>query len=108
MLKRKLLILLVLECIPFLLFSQEKFSKNSFHNEISNIAKKFNKEINFNKAQIFFIERNWDSTLIYSMKQLDIGKEKKLKDYCHYFRGYCFKEKKLYNESKKEFNKISF
>lgn len=108
MLRYKLLIFLMLIHVSFCVFSQEKsYAKDSFHKEISVIAEKFSEEINFNKAQMFFIEQNWDSTLVYSMKQLNIGKEKKIKDFCYYFRGFCFKEKKLYNEAKKEFNKVS-
>jgi hypothetical protein len=47
-----------------------------------------------NFSTIVFLERNWDSTLVYSMKQLSFNpKDAELKDYCHYFRGYSFKEK---------------
>jgi signal transduction histidine kinase len=41
------------------------------------------------------------------MKEISNSENKELVDYCHYFRGIGFKEKKLLNESKKEFNKIS-
>jgi signal transduction histidine kinase len=108
MTKTKLFAALVLFYIPFLLFSQLKSnSKVFFNNEIKMNARKFNEEINFNKAQSFFIDKKWDSTLVYSMKQLDLGKIGLLKDYCHYFRGYSFKEKKLLTEAKKEFDKIA-
>lgn len=108
MAKTKLLTALVLVYIPFLLFSQVKSNAKFFLNSaIKANAQKFNEEINFNKAQSFFIEKKWDSTLVYAMKQLDLGKIESLKDYCHYFRGFSFKEKGLLLEAKKEFKKIS-
>ena len=49
------------------------------------------------------MKKDWDSTLIYSMKQLSNSKSKVLADYCHYFRGTSFYYKKLYKEAQKEF-----
>ncbi|WP_243854704.1 tetratricopeptide repeat-containing sensor histidine kinase [Flavobacterium sp. 270] len=104
----KLVAVLIGVFVPFLLFSQKKnVVKKEIDTEIKMIAKKFKTESNFNKAQSFFIKKNWDSTLVYSMKQLDVGKKSELKDYCHYLRGRSFKEKKLFLEAKKELNKIS-
>jgi hypothetical protein len=57
-------------------------------------ALEYRNETNFNKASLFFIKNNWDSTLVYSMKQLISSKNKELSDYCHFFRGYSFREKK--------------
>lgn len=89
-------------------FSQEKFSKDLVNIEINKKAKEFKKEINFNKASSFYLNKNWDSTLVYSMKQLSLKNNKEeIKDYCHYFRAYSFLEKKLLKESKNEFNSIS-
>nr|WP_315175627.1 ATP-binding protein [uncultured Flavobacterium sp.] len=62
-------------------------------------ALEFKKETNFYKAHYFFIKNNWDSTLVYSMKQLNSSKIKELADYCHFFRGYSFREKKLFKEA---------
>ncbi|PXY44145.1 ATP-binding protein [Flavobacterium hydrophilum] len=98
---------LVLICFPVLVFSQLKSNSNLFRFEIKNKAKEFNKEINFNKAQYFFLESNWDSTLVYSMKQLSSSDNKELNDFCHYFRATSFNKKKLFNEAKKEFDLIS-
>jgi signal transduction histidine kinase/tetratricopeptide (TPR) repeat protein len=89
-------------------FSQEKISKDLIRIEINKKAKEFKKEIYFNKASSFYLNKNWDSTLVYSMKQLALKDNKnELIDYCHYFRAYSFLEKKLLNESKNEFNTIS-
>lgn len=94
----------------FFTFSQKENhnnNNNNFWNEIKVTANKFKEEINFNKAAYFFIEKNWDSTLVYSMKQITSTKNIKLLDYCHYFRGFSFTEKKLLNEAKREFGKTS-
>lgn len=69
--------------------------------------KKKNKELYFKKASEFFKNKNWDSTLVYSMKQLSIGNDKATADYCHYYRGYSFRELKLYKEAKSELDLIS-
>lgn len=92
----------------FFLFSQEKkYKQKLFKNEIQIIGNQFNNQINFHKAISFFLNKNWDSTLVYSMKQISLVKNTEITDYCHYFRGYSFKQKKVFEEAKKEFNKIS-
>ena len=67
----------------------------------------FKKEINFKKAHYFFIKKNWDSTLVYSMKQLNSSTNKELAEYCHFLRGYSFIEIKLFKEGISELNLIS-
>lgn len=88
------------------LFSQVKQT-----NDIGEIFYKksieFKSEINFSKAQYFFSKKNWDSTLVYSMKQLSLGNKPELNDYCHYFRGYSLRELKLLQEARTELNLIS-
>lgn len=92
--------------VPQLLFSQHNHS--AFEKEIIAKSKKIVGESNFSKAQYFFLQKEWDSTLVYSMKQLSVaGKKKEIENFCHLFRGFSFKEKKIYKESKKEFNSIS-
>lgn len=94
--------------IPFFLFSQNKKPVSDLLTiEIKAKARKYSEDINFNKAQSFFVEKNWDSTLVYSMKELSIAKNAELIDYCYYFRGISFSKKKLLKEAKTEFNKIS-
>ncbi|ALJ06791.1 histidine kinase [Pseudalgibacter alginicilyticus] len=41
------------------------------------------------------------------MKHLNTTKDSDLKDYAHYFRGFSFREKKLYEEAQNEFLKIN-
>jgi hypothetical protein len=51
---------------------------------------------NFRKAQLFFLERNWDSTLVYSMKQLSFNpKMLNLKITAIILEGIVLKEKLL-------------
>jgi len=90
------------------LFSQgENHSVSSMNVEIIAKSRQFRDNTNFHKAQVFFRESNWDSTLVYSMKVISDSKNKELIDYCHYFRGISFQEKKIISESKKEFIEIS-
>ena len=89
------------------LYSQ-KGNEKLFESEIQKKCQKFAHEVNFKKAQLFFIKKNWDSTLVYSMKQLSSNKiSLELSNYCHFFRGISFKQKKMLNEAKKEFYTIS-
>lgn len=103
----KLYIVSILFLNSFFLFSQDRLHNDKlFAIEIKAIAAKFKEEHNFNKAQKFFTEKNWDSTLVYSMKELSLTKNAELKNYCYYFRGVSFKQKKLFKEAKKEFNLV--
>jgi len=90
------------------LFSQQKGNMSIFEEEILKRSKLFIDEPNFKKTQEFFLEKNWDSTLVYSMKQLNQpSQNQEIKDYCHLFRGFSFNEKRLFSESQKELSKIS-
>ena len=99
-------VLLFLICFPFILFSQKSLNEDLLKTEIKKKVVKFKEEIDFNKAQNFFFEMDWDSTLVYSMRQLSKNNVE-LKDYCHYFRAVGFLRKKLYKEAKKELNFVS-
>lgn len=101
-----LFFLIYFTCINFL-FSQQNFHR-LFEKKIKNSYNQFTREVNFNKAQSFFFKKNWDSTLVYSMKQLSSDKKiSELDNYCHFFRGVSFKEKRIHNEAKNSFHKIS-
>ena len=42
------------------------------------------------------------------MKQLSVGNQRKeIENFCHFFRGFSFKEKKVFKESVKEFTSVS-
>jgi len=105
--KIRILFSIILFSISPLLFSQ-KGKVSLFENEIKKRTQKFTQEDNFKKAQLFFLKKNWDSTLVYSMKQLSFKQTSlELANYCHFFRGISFNQKKMLNEAKKEFNAIS-
>jgi len=105
MIKSFFIILSILN--TFFLFSQEISGNNLMKFEIRNKVIKYHTQINFNKAQYFFFEKEWDSTLVYSMKQLSSRNSLELSNYCHYFRAISFFEKKILKEAKKEFKLIS-
>jgi signal transduction histidine kinase len=90
------------------LFSQQNKNSTIFEIALKNNTSQFLSESYFKKAQYFFLEKKWDSTLVYSMKQLSISsKNTAINDYCHFFRGFSFREKKLLKESQKELAKVS-
>lgn len=98
--------ILLLYTSPF--FSKKQVNEDLLNIEIKKKAGEFKSEINFDKAHLFFIKKNWDSTLVYSMKQLSTNsKNPVLADYCHYFRGFSFQQKKILTEAKIEFKKVS-
>jgi tetratricopeptide (TPR) repeat protein len=101
--KTKITLLILLS--PFFFFSQE--SENT--TLIINYLKKneFKNALFFNKAQSFYLKKEWDSTLIYSMKQLNESHNNELADYCHFFRCYSLFNKKLFKEALSEMKLVS-
>ena len=75
--------------------------------DIKSKGAKYRDQEDFYKAHTYFLEQNWDSALVYSMKQLTLKNNRELADYCHYFRAYSFMNKKLLDEALKEFGLIS-
>lgn len=88
-------------------FGKEKNNHLVFDEEIKKMSLKFNREIHFKKAYFYFVNKNWDSTIVYSMKQLNTSNNVQLENYCHFIRGVSFINKGLYSESQKELNSIS-
>jgi signal transduction histidine kinase len=107
MIKFKLFLIPLYLTIPLILFSQKQPVNNIFNKALLKKVIDYRSEKNFNKAQAFFISRNWDSTLVYSMKQLNLSNNKEIADYCHYFRGSCFREKKIFQEAKTELKLVN-
>jgi hypothetical protein len=95
----------------FLLYSQSNSAQQNytpFEKEIIAKSKTIVGNPDFTKAQHFFLQKEWDSCFVYTMKQLSVGKKsKEIQNFCHFFRGFGFKEKKLFKESKKEFQLIT-
>ncbi|TRX22775.1 tetratricopeptide repeat-containing sensor histidine kinase [Flavobacterium franklandianum] len=107
MTKLKLFLISFYLIIPSFLFSQEEATNAILNKSLQKIAVEFRTETNFNKAQYFFTNQKWDSTLVYCMKQLNSNQNKELADYCHYLRGNSFRQLKLFREAKKELNLVS-
>jgi len=99
--------LLLVLFLPSIIFSQQERRKNYFEIAIQKKASSLKREINFNKAQYFFLKEEWDSTLVYSMKQLNSNPDLETREYCHYFRGFSFKKKELYKQAHIEFGLIN-
>ena len=100
-------ILYLLLIIPCLLFSQENMNDLFEKKVIQQKSIEFKDKVNFVKAQSFYLKKDWDSTLIYAMRELSISNDKTITDYCHYFRGISLFKKKLYLEAKKELILVS-
>ncbi|RXM46562.1 tetratricopeptide repeat-containing sensor histidine kinase [Flavobacterium sp. YO64] len=95
-------------CLFFIsYFAKAQTNISSFNETIKKHTIHFKEDLNFYKAQHFFSSKKWDSTLVYSMKQLSSGKNRELADYCHFLRGCSFRELKLFKESKAEMSLIS-
>jgi signal transduction histidine kinase len=100
--------LLIFTLLPLFLFSQNEEDLSAFKKVVKSKTHKFNTSRYFSKAQLFFIEDEWDSTLLYTMKELSIpAKDRELIDYCHFLRGLSLYEKEVFEEAEKEFAKIS-
>ena len=89
-----------------IVLGQDKDYLDQFMLDLTRKANKYKSEVNFNKAQFFYLNKNWDSTLVYSMKQLSAN-NKELDDYCHFLRANCFREKALNSAAEKELPLIS-
>lgn len=106
MLKLRLIYLMFSFFISTLLFSQNREIDSLLYHSLKEKSNEHKSQLDFKKAYLFYFEQNLDSTLVYTMKQLSKNKNSDINNYCHYLRGYCFKEKKLFKEAKKEFLKV--
>lgn len=87
--------------------SQEISTTEAIKNRIFIVSETFKSELFFKKAVSSFLKKKWDSTLIYSQKQIITSKNKSLKDFSHFLRGYSFRKKKLFKEAEKEYSLVS-
>ncbi|KAB8153020.1 tetratricopeptide repeat protein [Kordia sp. TARA_039_SRF] len=93
--------------IPVFLFSQEKLISHQLAVQIKNQTRQLSTNTDFQKATTFFLQEEWDSTLIYTGKVLNLHEETtKLSNYCHFYRGFSFFNKELYNNAEHELLKI--
>jgi signal transduction histidine kinase len=88
-----------------MLLSQEVAEPTIFTKTLLKETLRFMKEPAFAKAQNFYIAQEWDSTLVYTSKQLNLpNTEKELADFCHFYRGQAFIDKQMFKEAAKEFD----
>lgn len=102
MTKLKLFLILLYLVVSSNSYSQSQETKVIIVNAFQKKAIQFKEETNFSKMTAFFQQDKWDSTLVYSTKQLANNKKPELANYCHYIRGLIFFYKKLYKKSKSE------
>ncbi|MCB4799907.1 tetratricopeptide repeat-containing sensor histidine kinase [Neotamlana laminarinivorans] len=90
------------------LFSQEYINADLFDVEVEKKVNQYQSNYNFKKAGFYYIQNNWDSTLVYSMRYLN-GNNKNidLTNYSHYLRGCSFDKKEMLNEAQNEFQSIT-
>ena len=102
-------IFFVLLFITFLSHSQTRNNNDSiFYSNVLKSSSFFFSQENFKKAAYYFSHKNWDSTLIYTQKQLNSKNQNlKIKNYCYLFRGISFSKKKVYNEAINQLESIS-
>ena len=76
--------------------------------EVRKEAARFPGYKDFRKAAGFFLKKEYDSTLVYASRHLEeYGRSPDvLTNYCRYFRGVAFKEKRMFGEAEAELKKI--
>lgn len=89
------------------LSSQVQSTNTALNDSIQKKAAQFKGETNFNKAQYYFIKKEWDSTIIYSIKQISLGNNKELINYCRFFRGCGYSKLSLFKEAQTELHLVS-
>lgn len=106
--KTVLLFIFFLLIISPSFFSQNLKGKLYFYTIDTIVNKKYKNQINLIKATRFYLNKNYDSALIYSQKQLITNsKVEELNDFCHFYRGESFQNKKLFNEALNEVSLVS-
>ncbi|WP_431165900.1 tetratricopeptide repeat-containing sensor histidine kinase [Tenacibaculum halocynthiae] len=87
--------------------SQKKVSTKLLNQELTRVSKNFQDEFYFENSVSYFIKKQWDSSLVYSQKQLTTSKNTVLIEYSHFIRGYIFNKKNIFKEAEYEYNLIS-
>lgn len=105
--KRKLLFLFFLLFSVFSLFGQKNTQKRILQDSIYKKILHYKSQFSFQKASHYFLKKNWDSTMVYALKQIDLQTNLVLSDYCHYYRAQSFLAKKVSNEAENELKQIS-
>ena len=105
MIKKKLVTFLIL--IPLVLFAQQK-KLSPFFKALEEKSQTLELNGNLNKARKYFLEKNWDSTMVYSvhyLNQKSLGQKED--DYAHFFKAYSLRRKKIFESAIQEYDQIS-
>ncbi|WP_297332386.1 ATP-binding protein [Flavobacterium sp.] len=103
----RIYLLYITFCLPVLAFSQADTTISLLNKTIKEKGIQHKQQPDFYKAHTFFLAKEWDSVMVYSMRQLEKDNNKEVKDYSCYFRATAFARKGLLDEALKEYNAIS-
>ncbi|MBL4605092.1 MAG: tetratricopeptide repeat-containing sensor histidine kinase [Flavobacteriaceae bacterium] len=93
---------------PFFLLAQKSKKLSPFFKAIELKSNDLTFEKGLEMARHFFLQKQWDSTLIYAAKYIDADNlNRRENDYSHFFKAYSLNRKKLFKQAEKEFNKVS-
>jgi len=100
-------IILLFLLTTFLSSAQQEKGMTELKNRMQARSMKYVKKVNFKLARSFFFQEQWDSTIVYTAKELiQPNLDLELLNYCYLFRGHSFHKKKLYKEAETEFLKV--
>ncbi|MEQ6125118.1 tetratricopeptide repeat-containing sensor histidine kinase [Pseudotenacibaculum sp. MALMAid0570] len=102
-------IVIIIFCLyPLISPAQKKQKLSSFFKAVELRSSDLISTENLRQARIYFLQKVWDSTLIYASKYINANElNKRNNDYAYFFKAYSLRKKKLFEQSKKEFHKIS-
>lgn len=75
--------------------------------ELLKLSNNLESQASLKKAIFFFTQKQWDSTLLYSQKEMNPSFRDQFNDLTHFLRGYTFNKKKIFKESEREYLLIS-
>jgi len=104
----KLLFLFTFFSVHLSVFCQQEKELSAFKTKFKNKVYQFKNTPDLYKSTSFYLNKKWDSTIVYAMKQLSKStKNSEVANYCYYLRGHSFFEKSLTKKATKEFQKIT-
>jgi len=95
-------------CCSSSLQAQEELGSENLRTSLLNLAKANPDEYYFRKAMSSFFSEDWNTTLLFSFKQLEKKNSSlEVRDWCYYLRGVSFKKKHLYEAASQSLKCIS-
>jgi signal transduction histidine kinase len=100
--------LLIFYLIPIFSLAQKKKKLSPFFKAVEIKSNDLKFVENLDQARLFFLQKQWDSTLIYAANQINKQVlDKRKNNYAHFFKGYSLYKKKLFKQANSEFEKVS-